>query len=52
MESFEHWFQRLIKLAKEKNFPINTGDPESYRPMFDDGMTIMECLEEEARCAS
>ena len=46
-ESFENWYKRLEKTCKENDLEwILTGDAESYREEYDEGMSINEVINE------
>jgi len=49
-QTFEKWFQQLVAYAKSKNMDglIAENSSESYREMYDDGLTPEDALYEEA----
>jgi hypothetical protein len=34
MMSFEDWWNQVVQLASDHNVDINGGDPEHYRPLY------------------
>lgn len=45
--AFREWWNRLLVAGDAAGFPINKGDPESYRDYFDEGSSPEDTIRTE-----
>lgn len=50
MSEFMEWFKELVEQGENRNWPINTEDPEAYRDYFDNGYDVDDAITEDMQC--